>query len=377
MRILMINDFKTYGGAEVFFKALADELSSGGHEIFVMTREDLPLEWSGFRYISNVDESLQYRWLRRFVTGLAPIDLIHVHNFPLIGLSPFHVAKELEIPAFYTAHDYYIFCPRRILMRDGKQCQDSDCYKCFTERLPARKLRRLPLIKQMSHRYVRKMYERSKKTIRDALEGIKIITVSNRMRDLFKNHDYDSQVILNGLPDKFRGDSSNSSSNGFFLHLARLSWEKGVDLLRELSKQVPILAFNKATLPCFEAIQGSSIDYRGYRPRSEVDHALNLCSAVLSCSVWEEPFGLDVLEAMMWGKPVVATDLGGHQDQVVEGKTGFLVEPDPQSIISACNVLLEDESLARKLGAEGRRRYLKHFTIWRCAENYEKIYAAL
>lgn len=375
MRILMINDFKTYGGAEVFYKALADKLSSRGHEIFMMTREDLPLDWNGFRHISNVDESLQCRWLRRFVIDLAPIDLIHVHNFPLIGLSPFYVAKELEIPAFYTAHDYYIFCPRRILMRDGKQCQDSDCYKCFTEKLPLRNLRRLPLIRQMSHRYGRKVYERSKKMIRDALEGIKIITVSNRMRDLFKDHDYDSQVILNGLPDKFKGDSSNSSSNGFVLHLARLSWEKGVDLLRELSKQVPILAFNKASISCFETIQGSSIDYRGYRPRSEVDHALNLCSAVLSCSVWEEPFGLDVLEAMMWGKPVVATARGGHLDQVLHGKTGFLVEPDVSELVSKCQVLLNDTDYLMKLGRHGREFYLDHFRIERCADEYEAVYA--
>ncbi|SPE99693.1 glycosyltransferase [Streptomyces sp. MA5143a] len=76
-----------------------------------------------------------------------------------------------------------------------------------------------------------------------------------------------------------------------------------------------------------------------------------------------EGFGLTVSEAAWKGRPVVASPVGGLRQQVEDGKTGMLLAHayDAQGFGTAINSLLADPSLAEGLGANGRRRVLRHF----------------
>lgn len=70
-----------------------------------------------------------------------------------------------------------------------------------------------------------------------------------------------------------------------------------------------------------------------------------------------EGFGIAFLEASARGKPVIAGRHGGAVDVVVDGETGFLVNPlDADAIASAIIRLLRDENLCRRLGQNGRTR---------------------
>lgn len=70
-----------------------------------------------------------------------------------------------------------------------------------------------------------------------------------------------------------------------------------------------------------------------------------------------EDYGLTAVEAMAFGKPVVAcTDGGGLAELVDDGVTGFLVEPDGASIAAAVKRFVEDPGLAREMGRKGRER---------------------
>nr|NLD40763.1 glycosyltransferase family 1 protein [Actinomycetales bacterium] len=72
-----------------------------------------------------------------------------------------------------------------------------------------------------------------------------------------------------------------------------------------------------------------------------------------------ETFGLTVQEAMAAGVPVVAPGEGGPVDQVVDGETGFLFDPDrPEEMRAAIRRLVEDPELRRSMGEAGRRREL-------------------
>ena len=76
-----------------------------------------------------------------------------------------------------------------------------------------------------------------------------------------------------------------------------------------------------------------------------------------------ESFGLILLEAMMFAKPVVCCRAGGMPEVVVEGETSLLAEPgDAASLECALERLIEDPALRQRLGAAGRRRYEAHFT---------------
>jgi glycosyltransferase involved in cell wall biosynthesis len=76
-----------------------------------------------------------------------------------------------------------------------------------------------------------------------------------------------------------------------------------------------------------------------------------------------EGFPLSILEAMRAGLPVIATDVGGVSEAVVDGVTGYLVpRGDSQAIQERIERLARNPQLRRNMGEEGRRRFLKHFT---------------
>jgi glycosyltransferase involved in cell wall biosynthesis len=65
---------------------------------------------------------------------------------------------------------------------------------------------------------------------------------------------------------------------------------------------------------------------------------------------------LSLKEAQLMKKPVVATNVGGNPEMMVDGKTGFLVEKgNPQQLIDKFSLLLEDKKLAKKMGDDGRK----------------------
>ncbi|HEY4428656.1 MAG TPA: glycosyltransferase family 4 protein [Solirubrobacteraceae bacterium] len=75
-----------------------------------------------------------------------------------------------------------------------------------------------------------------------------------------------------------------------------------------------------------------------------------------------EGFGIVYLEAATYGKPVVAGDVGGALDAVIDGETGLLVDPaDPEAVAAAITRLLIDRELAVRLGAAGARRARRYY----------------
>jgi glycosyltransferase involved in cell wall biosynthesis len=70
-----------------------------------------------------------------------------------------------------------------------------------------------------------------------------------------------------------------------------------------------------------------------------------------------------LLEAMMFAKPVVAADVGGMREIVVDTETGYLVPTgDAYALGASLEALLADPDLRDRLGAAGRRRYEEHYS---------------
>ena len=91
-----------------------------------------------------------------------------------------------------------------------------------------------------------------------------------------------------------------------------------------------------------------------------------------------EGLGIVLLEAMSFGKPVVASNIPGVDEVVVDGETGILVEhSNPVALASAIKKLLNNREQARMLGIAGRERAAKCFGCKRMVSEYEQIYDAL
>ena len=71
---------------------------------------------------------------------------------------------------------------------------------------------------------------------------------------------------------------------------------------------------------------------------------------------FNEDWGMVPIEANAFGKPVIATNNGGPTESQVDGETGFLVSPTPESFSAAMQKLANDEDLVRRLGSKARSR---------------------
>jgi phosphatidylinositol alpha-1,6-mannosyltransferase len=86
-------------------------------------------------------------------------------------------------------------------------------------------------------------------------------------------------------------------------------------------------------------------------------HLLAMPSRLPAGGLAGEGFGIVYLEAGAYGKPVVAGNVGGALDAVLDGETGLLVDPlDPLAVAGAITRLLLDRELASRLGEAGRAR---------------------
>ena len=112
----------------------------------------------------------------------------------------------------------------------------------------------------------------------------------------------------------------------------------------------------RAELPSF----GGHVHMLG--PRDDVPRLLAACDVVVHPSVLAEPFGRVLVEAMLAGRPVVATDAGGVPEVVTDGETGVLVPPgDARALGEALDALRREPmraaALARRGATHARQRF--------------------
>lgn len=82
-----------------------------------------------------------------------------------------------------------------------------------------------------------------------------------------------------------------------------------------------------------------------------------------------------ILEAMAMKRPVVASNVGGIPEVVIDGGTGFLVEPkNPEAIAEKVIYLLKNPRIAKEMGEKGYQRIKENFTLEKMVKEYEKLY---
>ena len=115
-----------------------------------------------------------------------------------------------------------------------------------------------------------------------------------------------------------------------------------------------------------------SVIFAGFR--KDLDRLLPAFT-VFCLSSHMEGLGTSLLDAMAFGRPVVATTAGGIPEAVDDGKTGLLVPPrDPRALADALFALLTDEARGRALGRAGRERFLARFSASHMVEETLEAY---
>jgi starch synthase len=182
----------------------------------------------------------------------------------------------------------------------------------------------------------------------------------------------------------------------YVLFVGRITRQKGIaHLLRaaqDFDESVPIvLCAASPDTPELGAEVSAAIDalrekrdgvhwLNGHLERSDVRQLLSH-ALVFACPSVYEPLGIVNLEAMGCEAPVVASDVGGIPEVVVDGQTGLLVHYDADEpgqfeadFATAINKVIEDPSRARQMGRAGRERAISDFGWDRIAARTVEVY---
>ena len=166
---------------------------------------------------------------------------------------------------------------------------------------------------------------------------------------------------------------------GYAAFLGRLSPAKAPELAIAAARRAGVLIALAGELHTIDstkawraelrrALAGPGVIHLGEVVGEQKTRFLGGARALLMPVVWEEPFGLVMIEAMLCGTPVIAFPRGAVPEVVDEGVTGFLVE-NPDAMAAALSRL---DGFDREAC---RRRAAERFSVTRMARGYERVYA--
>ncbi len=413
MRILVATDhFPPHiGGAQIQSRTLALELHRRGHDVQVAT------VWQNGSKPGELDEGVPVHRLRQLRTlpGLARIRAQHhqppfpdpvtvlqmrrlirrfkpeiVHSYGWISYSCAAALTGLETPLIITSRDYAYGCAKRTLMyKDGTECSGPALFKCmdcagqhyglvkgWTSAIGV--LGSRPLLRRKTSAihsissYVQTMVRRDflDDRVTGAGEGSNSVihdVVGNAPSRFGEASGQDNvEARLRELPDE-----------PFMLFVGALRRVKGVQQLLDAYQMLdspPPLVLVGTLEPDTPASFPPGVHVLTNFPHAAVMEAWGRCLFGVLPSLWAEPFGTVVCEAMSRGRPVIATRPGGHTDMVVDDETGLLVDRgDVAALAAAMRTLLENEAQRERL-AEAAAVRAQQFTVGVSLPRLERMY---
>lgn len=115
------------------------------------------------------------------------------------------------------------------------------------------------------------------------------------------------------------------------------------------------------------------VRFMGRISNDEIPKALNEMDVFVNCSK-QESFGVNILEAMACGLPVVATDCVGPREIMIDGITGIIVKDrNPTSLANALICLLNDDLKRKSMGEAGRERVCSFYDWNNNVKDLEKV----
>jgi glycosyltransferase involved in cell wall biosynthesis len=132
-------------------------------------------------------------------------------------------------------------------------------------------------------------------------------------------------------------------------------WEDGYDLAKDAIELIP-----KEIRPELHVVSWRKSNGERLSEKELVNH---YCQAITTlCTSRLETFGLVPIESMACGTPVIATNVSGHRETVDDGKTGYLVDFDPQEIADRIMFFIQNPDKTSIMGENARKHIEKYWT---------------
>ncbi|MDA9167186.1 glycosyltransferase family 4 protein [Candidatus Pelagibacter sp.] len=207
------------------------------------------------------------------------------------------------------------------------------------------------------------------------------------------NVDYfDSTTTLGTEENRLTSDWEVDKNKKMILMPGRLTAWKGqetfIEALNLVNKELGYESFNAVILGSDQGrdiytkkIKRLAEQYRLTSQLKFIEHCKNMPLAykisdiVVSASVEPEAFGRIAVEAQSMEKPVIASDIGGSNETIIDSVTGFLFQSGNAEALSKkiVEVIQLDESRLKSIGIEGRKNIIKKFNVEKmCFSTYSE-----
>lgn len=413
MKILFVNDKflpeKTTVGSIIY--NLTQSLKERGHEIFIFTTEaginlsEIKKEsFNGFtvyktgrtpdrifiRYYPILYSQRLNEIFSKLLNEIKP-DIIHFHNVHQnLSFSLFKIAKRFGGKVFLTAHDVQLFHYGKLIEfinpKNLSRPEKFDYKVSWVRQLLRFKKRFIPfrrLIIRQYLKYIDKIFAVSG-ALRDALtqNGIKNIEV------IYNGINVEEWVVGNKLVNDFK-NKYNLNNKKIILFGGRLNELKGGAQIISAMEGI-VEKINNAVLVILGNYEGyaeslsnkaeqkglrNNVVFTGWLSGDELKAAFNSADVIVSPSICFDSFPTINLEAMVCKKPVVSACFGGAAEAVLDGETGYVVNPfNIKELADKIVYLLENQEIAKKSGEAGFERVKKEFGLDRMVNNYLSWY---
>lgn len=406
MRILMLSQFYPpfIGGEAQHVRTLSVELVSRGHDVAVVAlwhQDQAAFELDcGVRVYRVRSSSQRIPWLfsnrerrrappfpdpevmlelRRIIRKERP-EIVHAHNWLVHSFLPLKAWSGARLVV--TLHNYNLVCAKTSLMYQDASCEGPGFTKCLECAAQFYGLAKgLPIV---LNNWVMSRVERG--LVDMFLPNSQAVAAGNGLSGSRLPY----QVIPHFIPGDvgmLQGDAepylAQLPAEDYLLFVGALGHHKGVDVLLRayagLTNAPPLVLIGYPTPQWSISSAACPVGVFVFKnwPRYAVMEAWRRSMIGLAPSVWAEPFGLVVIEAMTAGRPVIASRTGGIIDLVVDGETGLLVQPgDPFALQQAIERLLADPDLRSRMGQAARRK-AGEFHVSALVPRFEHVYEEL
>ena len=212
--------------------------------------------------------------------------------------------------------------------------------------------------------------------------------VLDRYRDKTRTITYGLDQSIYPKPSPAVLDKWRARCGGrFFLFVGMLRYYKGLHILLDAlaGTDYPVVIVGAGPLEQelkahAERLGLTHVMFVGALEEEDKVALLELCYAMAFPShLRSEAFGISLLEAAMYGKPMISSEIGTGTTYInVDRETGLVVPPsDPQAFGAAMRTLWEQPELAATMGRRAAERYQELFTAERMARSYVELYREL
>jgi glycosyltransferase involved in cell wall biosynthesis len=383
MRIVMLTDFyhPFVGGVEQHVRSLSAELVARGHEVAVATLRHgsaAACDSDGGVRVHRIRSTTQratwlfshpqrswappfpdpeISWRLWHVLAAERPDIVHGHDWLARSFIPMQARSSAKF--VMSLHYYTLSCAKKSLMHLNVPCDGPRFSKCLTCAIGHYGLAKgIPTV---LGNWAMSAAERA------VVDMFLPVSQATAVGNGLVSQGLPYQVIPNFIPDVANlpgGDPAayiaQLPSTGYLLFVGDLRREKGIEVLlrayAELQNAPPLVLIGKVWAESPTQFPPNVVVFNNW-PNYAVMEAWRRCLAAVVPSLWLEPFGIVVIEAMASGRPVIASRVGGMVDLVVDGETGILVAPnDVLALHGALEQMLVDVHMRERMAQAARQR---------------------